>query len=700
VTRLMAAWMNVAGCRAPRARFRSSGLAVGAVALLGALAPAAAAAAGCPNEEFRLGPSAQLPECRAYEMVSPPDKGGGSVYPVVSPQLSTAGDAIEFFSTSAFANAEGSPLTGSYIARRGGGDWVTETADPPTENSPTELTSSNDFLPAPASSPDLGQTIQVSTRALTPGAIEGGSNLYLHDNLTGGRQLIVAFPTTDIANLMTVPEGEELYVVGGADDWSQILISSVFALTGNGQAGERNLYDFTPADGALRQINYVPAAGGGEEPAPGAEVIRGVPYAHAISADGSRIFFSYPGASTGQGAIYMREGSHTIPISTSRMPGEEGQVKPADLQLADASGTVVYFRSYAALTPDAVLGNGTATIYRYDVETGNLTDIAPGFGPQGPEVTSLAAVSESGSNVFFTASAVLAPGAEPAEYPENTNAYADVGGKLQFIARLNGSGGLGGEVSPNGRFLAFGAAEFGCESNCPTQIYLYDTTTESRICVSCGSAPSRGNAVIGGQEERQVVARGDRAPRAVLDDGTVYFSTPNQLVPADINRVADIYAYREGAVHLISPGDAEDPARFGGASLDGHDVFFTTAERLVGADVDGDIDLYDARVGGGLASQWPPPPPPPCEGESCRTLSPAAPAGLSFGSTLAEGEACAAPIQAAQTAARQARQFARQAHAARRVPALARSLRRKAAAKRRAVKKLRKRADHCRGVGR
>ena len=44
------------------------------------LMPAAAAADSCPNAEFRAGYSARLPDCRAWEMVSPVDKANNDVF--------------------------------------------------------------------------------------------------------------------------------------------------------------------------------------------------------------------------------------------------------------------------------------------------------------------------------------------------------------------------------------------------------------------------------------------------------------------------------------------------------------------------------------------------------------------------------------------------------------------------------------------
>ena len=63
---------------------------------------------------------------------------------------------------------------------------------------------------------------------------------------------------------------------------------------------------------------------------------------------------------------------------------------------------------------------------------------------------------------------------------------------------------------------------------------------------------------------------------------------------------------------------ARTTPRSSDASANGDDAFFLTRQQLVGIDTDDSVDLYDARVGGGLASQNPPPPPPPCQGDDCQ----------------------------------------------------------------------------------
>ena len=52
-----------------------------------------------------------------------------------------------------------------------------------------------------------------------------------------------------------------------------------------------------------------------------------------------------------------------------------------------------------------------------------------------------------------------------------------------------------------------------------------------------------------------------------------------------------------------------------GTDASGRDVFFTTADQLVGQDTDTDIDIYDARVDGGFPA---PALSPSCSGDACQ----------------------------------------------------------------------------------
>ena len=73
-----------------------------------------------------------------------------------------------------------------------------------------------------------------------------------------------------------------------------------------------------------------------------------------------------------------------------------------------------------------------------------------------------------------------------------------------------------------------------------------------------------------------------------------------------------------GCLSLVSTGKGKEPALIADASGNGGDVFFFSRSRLVGQDEDSLMDVYDARVEGGLAGQNPPPPA-ICNGEaSCK----------------------------------------------------------------------------------
>lgn len=120
------------------------------------------------------------------------------------------------------------------------------------------------------------------------------------------------------------------------------------------------------------------------------------------------------------------------------------------------------------------------------------------------------------------------------------------------------------------------------------------------------------------------------------DDGQrAFFAAKDALVPEDTNELQDVYEWHDGTVSLVSTGTATKDVRLLGASHSGDDVFFTTNQRLVGWDTDENVDVYDARVGGGFPE--PPHPDAICEGEECRGAPTSAPPVTSAGSAVFEG---------------------------------------------------------------
>jgi hypothetical protein len=76
---------------------------------------------------------------------------------------------------------------------------------------------------------------------------------------------------------------------------------------------------------------------------------------------------------------------------------------------------------------------------------------------------------------------------------------------------------------------------------------------------------------------------------------------------------------------LLSTGRSPVDSFFLDATPSGDDALIATRERLVGVDSDQAFDLYDVRVGGGIAAQSPPGPAVECSGEGCRGPASATP---------------------------------------------------------------------------
>src|SRR6185437_4056727 len=96
------------------------------------LAPGAGAAEGCPNEARRLEQGAAalaLPDCRAYEMVSPPRLAPFNNDTTTDFEASLGGDRMSYFVDT--PQAPESKLGIFYLATRGADGWSSQDMIPP-----------------------------------------------------------------------------------------------------------------------------------------------------------------------------------------------------------------------------------------------------------------------------------------------------------------------------------------------------------------------------------------------------------------------------------------------------------------------------------------------------------------------------------------------------------------------------------------
>jgi hypothetical protein len=121
--------------------------------------------------------------------------------------------------------------------------------------------------------------------------------------------------------------------------------------------------------------------------------------------------------------------------------------------------------------------------------------------------------------------------------------------------------------------------------------------------------------------------------RVLSGSGRLFFDSADGLVSQDVNGREDVYEFEpgglgscpgsaggSGCVALISSGQGAGDSDFVDASVSGGDVFFTTGQQLVPADRDPAADMYDAHVCSAGAPCLPASPvaSPPCDStDSC-----------------------------------------------------------------------------------
>ena len=654
-------------------------LAVCVCSLLAAGASPALAGA-CPNESLRYGYGAHLPDCRAYEQATDVEKDGTnpqSAYNAV--QAATNGGGITFFSQAGVPGADGAGTLPIFLARRTEKGWSTQGLLPPAKvgqfrsnvigwtPSLTEAFGFETQLGPPVSVPLLmrdtsdraTQTIAAPAGAtyafadasadgrkvffeafkatLTPEAVAKKYNLYVWDRDTGAISLVDVLPSTACEAPPCTPPGGSF---AGPYDW----------------------WNKEPANGGANSGYFVQAE-------------------HAISTDGQKAYFTAgetgqiylredpasPNATTLQVSASQKTNG------TGAGGTDPNGPQPAAFLEATPDGSKAFFTSQEELTNDANTGSADegSDLYRYEPASGTLTDLTPDPGDaQGAEVQGVLGASEDGSYVYFAANGDL-DGSGPAtqgdcvKSPEGgtgqCNLYLWHDGEIRFIAELDATGEITaersdsanwvptvaasgggnnpytGRVSGDGRALLFRSQSqlTSYKSGGTPQFYRYEAPTGQIDCVSCNPSgePPVGRPAL--QTQMSALGAGGLAgieTRSLSASGNqVFFETPDPLVPEDSNGVTDVYEWEAdgagscesaeddgGCLYLLSTGTNPDASHFGDASASGDEAFLFTDQSLVGQDQDQLIDIYDARVDGGLESQNPEPAT-TCTGEECRS---------------------------------------------------------------------------------
>lgn len=607
-----------------------------------------------------------------FEQVTPVDKGGGTVSYVDTFRTAPDGNSFLYTTGAPFDSVpnESAPQYNRYMGHRGPDQWHTVSLDLPFETGPGSGVA-YEIMSVAASSSNLRYVVVVSPMAMTPGATEGGGNMYLRDTRTRELTLIATSPDRELISPVYNPQGGLMvkYVDG---EGKSVLFTSIAPLVDGAppsEFGSAVAYKWTP-EGGVEAVSVMPDDEGGEIVSGGLggyisedSTRNAIP----VTGGGDHVYW-VKSSSAGIEGAYVRTGDETRPISHSRLPGESTSALPAWIDAVSRDGRYAVFHTNeygAALTADTPepppFGEWAPTTftYRYDFndESLDFIGITNSYGNAG-----VIQMSQDGQTIAFQSE--IAQTEDAIEGQPNTYIWHD--GDLELVATVQkGSfaasiGGSRQMLSANGRYFTFTdnstalAEKFDQDnfgSACPLAfttepgpcdaVYVYDTeaTGDPLQCASCRApgVPPAGPAGDVLNRNTGMMRMDGRITQSVANDGTVFFTTLDQLLPADGNKLEDVYAYRDGDLRLVSRGDGNASSRFLDATDDGKTIFISTDDPIYPGDNDRAVDVYMTREGAGYPYN-PPPTPPVCAGlESCRTGVPGTPTQSSAGSASFEG---------------------------------------------------------------
>ena len=581
--------------------------------------PTPAAVSGpstCANAAQRTGASAALPDCRAYEQITPVDKEGAQELFNYGPTANSGalvGEEVVGEETQHLLVQDpvvnwGTGATDGqspYLFTRSIKEWgmLAGSAQPQT---------GVDQITPVLFNGDVAQTaVEVDTG--TAGENQSADTEFEVGPIGGPYTRVVSVPRTDLAGSPGHADGW----VAASRDFSKLILASEdreLAGTPSGTLSGADLYEYTGRGESLALVN-------GGVGTCGAHVVSGgeprgvLSSSNAVSASGSRVFFeAVPGSECSQPShLYIREdGSRTIDLGAYTFAGSNPE-----------GGEVLLERR-----------NGPQSEYFVDKDLGEPGAIKKIFSqePAGDGVIA----SPDLSIVYFRSD-------DGAVYGYNTATE-----QLSYLFHAEEL--EPGEPTPDGRFLYFHGTVSGVPGK--SQMFLYDSEQNMLECASCASSfdpEPRLGAYIPYHEAGDLgplqQQNGWPARTFVTSNGDyAFFDTPAALAKGDIDgevapdsepgaedqsgeysTSSDVYEWRRngiggceqlrGCLALITNGRGGFLNLLIGATPSGGDVFIYTVSQLTSTDTDSAGDIYDARIEGGYppASEGPV----ECEGEQC-----------------------------------------------------------------------------------
>jgi hypothetical protein len=614
----------------------------------------------CGNELLRAeNNSLALPECRAYEQISPVLKAG---YKADLFGFSEGNSVLYRSGAGNIANSgQGYPTGSFYVAERTAGGWETV----PNLNSGSTLFSGPEALTRSHYTPTFySDDLRSSYWFVAPGGTFSDEwDSYLRN--PDGRFTLIGHGTPRGANAPV-----DIKPVGGSADLSHVVLEGVgsepgvYEFVGTGNSAPRRV----DLDDAGQPISGCNGSSTPIGPRVGAE-------GKAVSSDGRTIIFiAVGGCGSGPPAdeVWARvDGTSSYDASESHCSRIDCNA-PAPARFAGAArdGSSVFFT-----TTQQLLNSDTDNandLYVYHLPTATdpnpspaLTEVS-GSGPGAnteegvrvspaflvPSTVEGVTVSSDGSTAMFVSSAVLAgndDAYDEAAHQGDENLYvwhsdaADPEGEVMFVGRLARNDlapAIEGavhtsEMTPDGRYVVFNTAS----SLVPTDaddgydVYRYDTESGRLARVSTGPLGAGGNAggfnayLASPFRGTPTAQTGDPwpSPLSISADGKdIVFATTEGLVDRDGNGTTDVYLWKAGRVSLISSGTAGNNVSDAEFAVDasGQDIYFVTGDPLSSTDADAIRDVYDARVGGGFSA---PKTIADCIGEACQPVGAGSP---------------------------------------------------------------------------